>query len=127
MPPRIDHPVEGDSGRIAQTFQAMISLIAQAIAAELLPRLSEAVREGASPRFMSLRQSARAAKVRTEVVLAAVRLPTNHPGHLRSSLRPGASDGRRFVTTTELDLWVRSGGMRAARMACHVVVAKASS
>lgn len=105
---------ECEQSRISQQAGAIVSALAKLIAVELRPFLCEAMRDLSSPTYMSLRQAARAAHIRTAVMLQAVRLPPQHPGHLRSSQRSG-SDARRFVSSQDLDQWISSGGMRAAR------------
>jgi hypothetical protein len=115
-PPNIQDSAS-EQGQIAQQLCAFVKALAKAIAAELRPNVCGAVENGASPKYMTLREAARAAKIRTSVLLEAVRLPAQHPGHLRSIKRAGSSNRRRFVSSHDLDLWIRSGGMRGAQQA----------
>ncbi len=106
-----------DSTVIAGLIRELTTTLARAIASELRDSVRETLQDGTTTRYLSLRGAARTARIRTAVVLAAVRLAADHPGHLRSFLRPGKGGKRRFITSGDLDEWMRSGAMGEARQA----------
>ena len=107
---------------LEMALDALAERLAPILARRLLsemPRVAQATAE-ASARLLSINQAARLVKVRTATLSRAVRLPPDHPGHLKAERggisRRGATAGKAqwLIKAADVSAWRAQGGAQEA-------------